>query len=127
MIAQTRDPRRAVRFSAADSKLSAAQLLFQPMSTIGSAIDIGIDRRLTDCCYRLWRVIAVDVGYDSSAPKLWQDPRVTVLDRCNARHSGTSQPAVCARSGDVVMRRLSRRRCCCDDGFIAAQCRTVRS
>lgn len=53
------------------------------------AIDIGASTGgFTDCLLQAGaaRVIAVDVGYGQLAYKLQQDPRVTVLDRCNARH-----------------------------------------
>ena len=54
-----------------------------------TALDIGASTGgFTDCLLQAGaaRVIAVDVGYGQLAYKLRQDPRVTVLDRCNARY-----------------------------------------
>ena len=52
------------------------------------AIDIGASTGgFTDCLLQngVARVIAVDVGYGQLHPKLRDDPRVTVLERTNAR------------------------------------------
>ena len=52
------------------------------------AIDLGASTGgFTDCLlqHRARRVIAVDVGYGQLHPKLRDDPRVTVLERTNAR------------------------------------------
>jgi 23S rRNA (cytidine1920-2'-O)/16S rRNA (cytidine1409-2'-O)-methyltransferase len=52
------------------------------------AIDIGASTGgFTDCLLQngVGRVIAVDVGYGQLHPKLRNDPRVTVLERTNAR------------------------------------------
>jgi len=53
------------------------------------ALDVGASTGgFTDCLLRRGArgVIAVDVGYGQIAWKLRQDPRVTVIDRTNARH-----------------------------------------
>ena len=53
------------------------------------ALDIGASTGgFTDCLLRRGArgVIAVDVGYGQLAWRLRQDPRVTVLERTNARH-----------------------------------------
>ncbi len=52
------------------------------------AIDVGASTGgFTDCLLQngIARVIAVDVGYGQLHPKLRDDPRVTVLERTNAR------------------------------------------
>ena len=52
------------------------------------AIDVGASTGgFTDCLLQngVARVIAVDVGYGQLHPKLRNDPRVTVLERTNAR------------------------------------------
>ncbi len=52
------------------------------------AIDVGASTGgFTDCLLQngVARVIAVDVGYGQLHPKLRDDPRVTVLERTNAR------------------------------------------
>ena len=52
------------------------------------AIDVGASTGgFTDCLLQsgVGRVIAVDVGYGQLHPKLRNDPRVTVLERTNAR------------------------------------------
>jgi 23S rRNA (cytidine1920-2'-O)/16S rRNA (cytidine1409-2'-O)-methyltransferase len=52
------------------------------------AIDIGASTGgFTDCVLQngVARVVAVDVGYGQLHPKLRNDPRVTVLERTNAR------------------------------------------
>lgn len=53
------------------------------------AIDVGASTGgFTDCLLQFGarHVIAVDVGYGQLAWKLRQDPRVTVVERVNARH-----------------------------------------
>ena len=53
------------------------------------ALDLGASTGgFTDCLLQAGaaQVIAVDVGYGQLAYKLQQDPRVTVLDRTNARY-----------------------------------------
>lgn len=70
-------------------KLSHALSYFSVDVHDRSAIDIGASTGgFTDCLLQAGaaRVIAVDVGYGQLAYKLRQDPRVTVLDRCNARY-----------------------------------------
>jgi 23S rRNA (cytidine1920-2'-O)/16S rRNA (cytidine1409-2'-O)-methyltransferase len=55
------------------------------------AIDVGASTGgFTDCLLQngVARVIAVDVGYGQLHPKLRNDPRVTVLERTNARTLG---------------------------------------
>ena len=57
-------------------------------STGRDAIDVGASTGgFTDCLLQhgVARVIAVDVGYGQLHPKLRDDPRVTVLERTNAR------------------------------------------
>ncbi len=66
----------------------------------GALVDLGVDPAgkrcldvgastggFTDCLLAAGasRVVAVDVGYGQLAPKLREDPRVVVLERCNAR------------------------------------------
>jgi 23S rRNA (cytidine1920-2'-O)/16S rRNA (cytidine1409-2'-O)-methyltransferase len=53
------------------------------------ALDVGASTGgFTDCLLQRGarHVIAVDVGYGQLAWKLRQDPRVTCVERCNARH-----------------------------------------
>jgi len=53
------------------------------------ALDVGASTGgFTDCLLQRGarHVIAVDVGYGQLAWKLRQDPRVTCIERCNARH-----------------------------------------
>ncbi len=65
---------------------------------VGSAVclDLGASTGgFTDCLLQngARTVVAVDVGYGQLAWKLRQDPRVHVLERCNARHlTGESLP-----------------------------------
>lgn len=57
-------------------------------------LDVGASTGgFTDCVLQrgALRVIAVDVGYGQLAWSLRQDPRVTLLERCNARHLEASQ------------------------------------
>jgi 23S rRNA (cytidine1920-2'-O)/16S rRNA (cytidine1409-2'-O)-methyltransferase len=59
-----------------------------------SALDIGASTGgFTDCLLQrgVERVCAVDVGYNQLAWKLRDDPRVTSLERVNARHLEPSQ------------------------------------
>jgi 23S rRNA (cytidine1920-2'-O)/16S rRNA (cytidine1409-2'-O)-methyltransferase len=52
-------------------------------------MDVGASSGgFTDCLLRrgVTRVYAIDVGYGQLAWKLRQDPRVVVLERCNARY-----------------------------------------
>ena len=54
-----------------------------------SCLDVGASTGgFTDCLLRRGaeRVIALDVGYGQLHPRLRNDPRVTVLERTNARH-----------------------------------------
>jgi 23S rRNA (cytidine1920-2'-O)/16S rRNA (cytidine1409-2'-O)-methyltransferase len=58
------------------------------------ALDVGASTGgFTDCLLRRGArgVVAVDVGYGQLAWRLRQDPRVTVIDRTNARHLGPPQ------------------------------------
>lgn len=58
------------------------------------ALDVGASTGgFTDCLLRRGaaRVLALDVGYGQLAWSLQQDPRVTVIDRVNARHLEPSQ------------------------------------
>ena len=70
-------------------KLQHALEFFSVDVTGRRAIDIGASTGgFTDCLLKAGaeRVMAVDVGYGQLAYKLQQDPRVTVLDRVNARY-----------------------------------------
>ena len=77
----------------------------------GALEDLGVDPRdrlcldvgastggFTDCLLQRGarHVVAVDVGYGQLAPKLRDDPRVTVLERTNARHleAGALPPGI---------------------------------
>lgn len=68
----------------------AAALDFFPIDVPGAvAIDLGASTGgFTDCLLQhgAARVYAVDVGYGQLAWKLRQDPRVTVMERTNARN-----------------------------------------
>jgi 23S rRNA (cytidine1920-2'-O)/16S rRNA (cytidine1409-2'-O)-methyltransferase len=58
------------------------------------ALDIGASTGgFTDCLLQRGaaRVYAVDVGYGQLAWRLRQDPRVVVIERCNARYLNRSQ------------------------------------
>jgi 23S rRNA (cytidine1920-2'-O)/16S rRNA (cytidine1409-2'-O)-methyltransferase len=70
-------------------KLAGALDAFDIDPTGLLALDVGASTGgFTDCLLRRGArgVIAVDVGYGQLAWKLQQDPRVTVIDRTNARH-----------------------------------------
>ena len=70
-------------------KLAGALVAFGLDPTGLLALDVGASTGgFTDCLLRRGArgVIAVDVGYGQLAWKLQQDPRVTVIDRTNARH-----------------------------------------
>lgn len=70
-------------------KLEKALTVF-PVNLKGKTVlDVGASTGgFTDCALQrgAQRVIAVDVGYGQLAWKLRQDPRVTVLERMNARY-----------------------------------------
>jgi 23S rRNA (cytidine1920-2'-O)/16S rRNA (cytidine1409-2'-O)-methyltransferase len=69
-------------------KLAGALDMFGLDLTDRIVVDVGASTGgFTDVCLRRGarRVIAVDVGYGQLAWSLRQDPRVTVLDRTNAR------------------------------------------
>lgn len=75
-------------------KLAAALDAFaiDPASMV--ALDIGASTGgFTDCLLQRGaaRVYAVDVGYGQLAWRLRQDPRVVVIERCNARYLDRSQ------------------------------------
>ena len=58
-----------------------------------SCLDVGASTGgFTDCLLSrdAERVIALDVAYGELAWKIRQDPRVTVIERCNARHMQSS-------------------------------------
>lgn len=68
----------------------AARIAAEGWSIVGArAIDVGASTGgFTDCLLQegAAHVVAVDVGYGQLHPKLRDDPRVTVLERTNARH-----------------------------------------
>jgi 23S rRNA (cytidine1920-2'-O)/16S rRNA (cytidine1409-2'-O)-methyltransferase len=69
-------------------KLEAALDAFQLVPTDWTVADIGASTGgFTDCWLQRGarRVFSVDVGRGQLVPRLAQDPRVTVLDRTNAR------------------------------------------
>jgi 23S rRNA (cytidine1920-2'-O)/16S rRNA (cytidine1409-2'-O)-methyltransferase len=75
-------------------KLAGALDAFGLDVTGRMALDVGASTGgFTDCLLRRGarRVIAVDVGYGQLAWSLRQDPRVTVIDRTNARTLEASQ------------------------------------
>jgi 23S rRNA (cytidine1920-2'-O)/16S rRNA (cytidine1409-2'-O)-methyltransferase len=101
----------AVRLRAAPSpyvsrggeKLAGALDAFGLDLTGRAVVDVGASTGgFTDVCLRRGarHVIAVDVGYGQIAWRLRQDPRVTVLDRTNAR---TLEPAVMPEPPDVAV------------------------
>jgi 23S rRNA (cytidine1920-2'-O)/16S rRNA (cytidine1409-2'-O)-methyltransferase len=66
-------------------------------------LDLGASTGgFTDCLLQRGasRVVAVDVGYGQLAHKLRVDPRVTVLERTNAR---TLQPEACGGQADLTV------------------------
>lgn len=70
-------------------KLAAALDQFDLQCADAVALDIGASTGgFTDCLLQRGtrHVFAVDVGYGQLAWKLRQDSRVTVIERCNARH-----------------------------------------
>lgn len=82
--------RESARFvSRGGDKLQAAFDAY-PIDVAGKvAMDVGASTGgFTDCLLQhgAARVYAVDVGYGQLAWKLRQDPRVIVMERCNARH-----------------------------------------
>ena len=81
---------RPPRFvSRAGEKLAHALDVFGVDPAARSCLDIGASTGgFTDCLLQrgALRVIALDVGYGQLHPKLRDDPRVTVLERTNARH-----------------------------------------
>jgi 23S rRNA (cytidine1920-2'-O)/16S rRNA (cytidine1409-2'-O)-methyltransferase len=82
--------RESARFvSRGGDKLEAAFDAF-PLDVTGVvAMDVGASTGgFTDCLLQhgAARVYAVDVGYGQLAWKLRQDPRVIVMERCNARN-----------------------------------------
>ncbi len=82
--------RQGPRFvSRGGEKLEAALDHFQIDVTGRIAIDVGASTGgFTDCLLQRGasKVYAVDVGYGQLAWSLRQDPRVVVMERCNARH-----------------------------------------
>ena len=69
-------------------KLAGALADFTVDPTGKRCLDVGASTGgFTDCLLAAGasRVVAVDVGYGQLAPKLREDPRVVVLERCNAR------------------------------------------
>ncbi len=70
-------------------KLENALVAFALDPTGRDCLDVGASTGgFTDCLLQhgAARVIALDVGYGQLHPKLRGDPRVTVLERVNARH-----------------------------------------
>jgi 23S rRNA (cytidine1920-2'-O)/16S rRNA (cytidine1409-2'-O)-methyltransferase len=70
-------------------KLEAALDAFRVDVAGRVALDVGASTGgFTDCLLKRGarRVIAVDVGYGQLHPKLRADPRVVVMERCNARY-----------------------------------------
>jgi len=70
-------------------KLAAALKRFLIDPTGMTAVDIGASTGgFTDCLLQCGagKVYAVDVGYGQLAWRLRQDPRVVVIERCNARY-----------------------------------------
>ena len=81
---------RPPRFvSRGGEKLAHALEAFAVAPVGRDCLDVGASTGgFTDCLLQLGarRVIALDVGYGQLHPKLRGDPRVTVLERTNARH-----------------------------------------
>ncbi len=80
---------RLPRFvSRGGEKLANALELLDVQVATRSAVDVGASTGgFTDCLLQngAARVAAIDVGYGQLHPKLRNDPRVTVLERTNAR------------------------------------------
>ena len=68
-------------------KLANALSTWTSSSTAATRIDLGARPAASPTTFSSTasRVIAVDVGYGQLHPKLRNDPRVTVLERTNAR------------------------------------------
>ncbi len=84
-----RKSRRGAFVSRGGDKLAGALdvLGLSPRGRV--CLDIGASTGgFSDCLLQRGaaRVIALDVGYGLLAPRLAGDPRVRVIDRCNARH-----------------------------------------
>jgi 23S rRNA (cytidine1920-2'-O)/16S rRNA (cytidine1409-2'-O)-methyltransferase len=81
---------RPPRFvSRGGEKLAHALEVFAVEPAGRDCLDVGASTGgFTDCLLQLGarRIIALDVGYGQLHPKLRADPRVTVLERTNARH-----------------------------------------
>ena len=87
-------------------KLAAALDAFKINPAGLVALDVGASTGgFTDCLLQRGaaRVYAVDVGYGQLAWRLRQDPRVVVIERCNARYLDRSQipEPVCLATIDV--------------------------
>lgn len=70
-------------------KLEGAFAAFNPRVAGLVCLDVGASTGgFTDCLLQhgAAHVIALDVGHDQFHPRLRADPRVTVIERCNARH-----------------------------------------
>ena len=70
-------------------KLEAAMVHFQIDCTDYICADLGASTGgFTDCLLQrnAQKVYAIDVGYNQLAWKMRQDPRVVVMEKCNARH-----------------------------------------
>ena len=93
-------------------------------------LDVGASTGgFTDCLLQRGaaRVYAVDVGYGQLAWRLRQDPRVVVVERCNARYLDRSRvpEPIDLATIDVSFISLTRilpavRRCLKDDGQVVA-------
>ena len=81
---------RPPRFvSRGGEKLATALAAFGVDPAGRDCLDLGASTGgFTDCLLQAGasRVIALDVGYGQLHPRIRQDPRVTVLERTNARH-----------------------------------------
>ena len=98
-------------------KLEAALKHWEIDLTGRVCADVGASTGgFTDCMLQhgAARVLAIDTGYGQIAHKLRVDPRVTLMERTNAR---LLKPANWSRRPDYVsarwMFRLSRRLWCC--------------